>query len=99
MNLECKGFIPEKKTVVLHNKEVFLLSGCLESRVRLFNGQDLLRAVELVMVAFYIFHSARDSRAMRAIQEGMEEWTRKTCIRFKRRTNERAYANFKLGSG
>ena len=101
LNLECKGFTRKKKTVVLHNKEVFLLSGCLESRVRLFNGQDLplFTAVELVMVAFYIFHSARDSKAMSAIRAGMQEWTSKTCIRFKRRTNERAYANFKLGSG
>ncbi|KAJ7393129.1 hypothetical protein OS493_008429 [Desmophyllum pertusum] len=29
----------------------------------------------------------------------MEEWTSKTCITFKKRTNERGYANFKLGSG
>ena len=36
---------------------------------------------------------------MAAIRAGMEEWTSKTCIRFKKRTNERAYANFKLGSG
>ena len=66
-----------------------------------FNGQDLtpFTAVELVMVAFYIFDSARDSRAMNAIRAGMGEWTSKTCIRFKKRTNERAYANFKLGSG
>lgn len=46
-----------------------------------------------------LFFEARDSRAMAAIQDGMEEWTSKTCIRFKKRTNERAYANFKLGSG
>lgn len=46
-----------------------------------------------------LFFEARDSRAMAAIQEGMEEWTSKTCIRFKKRTNERGYANFKLGSG
>lgn len=46
-----------------------------------------------------LFFEARDSRAMAAIQEGMEEWTSKTCIRFKKRTNEGAYANFKLGSG
>jgi len=46
-----------------------------------------------------IFLSARDSKAMAAIRAGMDEWTSKTCIRFKKRTNERAYANFKLGSG
>jgi len=49
----------------------------------------------------YVIDSSlsRDSRAMDAIRQGMEEWTSKTCIRFKKRTNERAYANFKLGSG
>ena len=46
-----------------------------------------------------IFSKARDSRAMAAIRAGMEEWTSKTCIRFKKRTNEAGYANFKLGSG
>ncbi|XP_078355439.1 zinc metalloproteinase nas-14-like [Oculina patagonica] len=40
-----------------------------------------------------------DSRAMSAIRAGMQEWTSKTCIRFKERTNEAAYANFKLGGG
>ena len=44
-------------------------------------------------------NKARNSRAMNAIRAGMEEWTSKTCIRFKKRTNERAYANFKIGSG
>ena len=48
---------------------------------------------------FTSMNKARDSRAMNAIRAGMEEWTSKTCIRFKKRTNERAYANFKLGSG
>ncbi|KAM7433975.1 hypothetical protein ABFA07_015860 [Porites harrisoni] len=52
-------------------------------------------------VMAYVIDSSlsRYSRAMSAIRAGMEEWTSKTCIRFKRRTNERAYANFKLGSG
>lgn len=36
---------------------------------------------------------------MAAIEAGMEEWTKNTCITFKRRTNEEAYANFRLGSG
>ncbi|XP_073253783.1 zinc metalloproteinase nas-15-like [Porites lutea] len=52
-------------------------------------------------VMAYVIDSSlsRDSNAMSAIRAGMEEWTSKTCIRFKRRTNEEAYAYFKLGSG
>jgi len=42
---------------------------------------------------------SRNGRAMRAIKEGMMEWTRKTCIRFQKRKREGAYAYFKLGSG
>jgi len=42
---------------------------------------------------------ARDRRAMWAIKEGMKEWTRKTCIRFKKRKREKAYAYFKPGGG
>ena len=42
---------------------------------------------------------ANDSRAMEAIREGMDEWTTKTCIRFKKRTNEADYVYFKLGDG
>jgi len=36
---------------------------------------------------------------MWAIKEGMKEWTRKTCIRFKKRKREKAYAYFKPGGG
>ncbi|KAK2552125.1 Blastula protease 10 [Acropora cervicornis] len=52
-------------------------------------------------VMAYVIDSSltRSRKAMQAIRDGMAEWTSKTCIRFKRRTNERAYANFKLGSG
>jgi len=42
---------------------------------------------------------ARDSRAMSAINGAFKEWSSKTCITFKKRTNERAYARFKIGSG
>ncbi|XP_028516681.1 nematocyst expressed protein 6-like [Exaiptasia diaphana] len=42
---------------------------------------------------------ARSTRAMNAIREGINEWQSKTCIRFKERTNERAYARFILGKG
>ena len=59
-------------------------------------------AVELVMVVFfflYILHSAKEVKAVKAIREAMTEWSSKTCIRFKKRTNETAYVRFKLGSG
>merc|ERR1719309_318237 len=42
---------------------------------------------------------ARDSRAISAINGAFKEWSSKTCITFKKRTNERAYARFKIGSG
>ncbi|KAL9973954.1 hypothetical protein ACROYT_G020479 [Oculina patagonica] len=52
-------------------------------------------------VMVYVIDSSLSgsSRAMSAIRGGMQEWTSKTCIRFKERTNEAAYANFKLGGG
>ena len=37
---------------------------------------------------------------MAAIKAGMDEWTTKTCIRFKERTDERSYVEFRGdGSG
>ncbi|KAK3710383.1 hypothetical protein QZH41_012310, partial [Actinostola sp. cb2023] len=39
----------------------------------------------------------RSSRAMNAIRAGMEMWSDNTCITFKERTNEYAYANFYQG--
>ncbi|KAM7433978.1 hypothetical protein ABFA07_015863 [Porites harrisoni] len=42
---------------------------------------------------------AKKAKALKAIRQGMTEWSSKTCIRFKKRTNERAYVKFKLGSG
>ncbi|XP_020901634.1 blastula protease 10-like [Exaiptasia diaphana] len=42
---------------------------------------------------------ARSSKAMNAINGAFREWSSKTCITFKKRTNERAYAYFKKGSG
>lgn len=43
--------------------------------------------------------AAGSSKAMKAIQEGFQEWSTKTCIRFKKRTNEAAYVSFFKGSG
>ena len=70
----------------------------------MYKGQDLTTSavVELVMVVFffkYIFHSAKEAKALKAIGQGMTEWSSKTCISFKKRTNETAYVKFKLGSG
>ncbi|KAL9973968.1 hypothetical protein ACROYT_G020495 [Oculina patagonica] len=52
-------------------------------------------------VVSYVIDSSlgRNSRAVTAIKAGMAEWTTKTCIRFKKRTNERAYVSFRSGSG
>ena len=33
------------------------------------------------------------------IHNAMKEWSRKTCITFKKRTNERDYVQFVAGSG
>ncbi|XP_020916020.1 blastula protease 10 [Exaiptasia diaphana] len=41
----------------------------------------------------------RNDRAMKSIREGMKMWTDNTCIRFKERTNEYAYAHFYQGRG
>ncbi|KAL9973967.1 hypothetical protein ACROYT_G020494 [Oculina patagonica] len=38
-------------------------------------------------------------RARIAVLSGMEEWTTKTCIRFKKRTDETDYVRFRLGIG
>jgi len=42
---------------------------------------------------------AINSRAMAAINAGMSEWTSKTCIRFRRRTNQASYVYFRSGAG
>ncbi|XP_078370023.1 zinc metalloproteinase nas-15-like [Oculina patagonica] len=41
----------------------------------------------------------RSRRARRAIKQGMAEWTRKTCIRFRKRRREAAFAYFVPGRG
>jgi len=49
----------------------------------------------------YIIDSSlsRYSRAVSAIRDGMQEWTSKTCIRFKKKTSESAYIRFRSSSG
>ncbi|KAL9973963.1 hypothetical protein ACROYT_G020490 [Oculina patagonica] len=52
-------------------------------------------------VMIYAIHPTlrRNRRAMRAISQGMREWTRTSCVRFKHRRRERAFAYFVPGSG
>jgi len=61
------------------------------SRYRLWPGGVVVYAIQSIL--------ARNYWAMAAIRAGMSEWTTKTCIRFKRRTNEAAYVYFRYGSG
>lgn len=42
--------------------------------------------------------SARSSTAMNAIKAGMNEWTRKTCISFKKRNGEGSFVRFQNGA-
>lgn len=48
----------------------------------------------------YVIDSSlsRYSGAVSAIRAGMQEWSSKTCIRFKKKTRESAYIRFKSGS-
>ena len=49
---------------------------------------------------YYTFAVAREPKAYTAILAGMDEWVRKTCISFKKRTTETDYAYFTdAGSG
>lgn len=52
-------------------------------------------------VVHYVIDSSlsRYSSAVSAITAGMQEWSSKTCIQFKKRTRESAYIRFKSGSG
>ncbi len=43
--------------------------------------------------------SCLGSREINSIRQAMAEWERMTCIRFKRRTNEKNYLEFHIGSG
>ena len=47
----------------------------------------------------FIGVKAVHARARRAIRAGMRQWTRRTCVRFRRRRRERAYVRFVRGSG
>lgn len=53
--------------------------------------------LQLLNVFFLI--KAGTERARINILSGMEEWTTKTCIRFKKRTNEKDYIYFQPGGG
>lgn len=50
-------------------------------------------------IKFFLFLAAREDQAKAAIAAAMEEWSGKTCIQFKERTNEPHYVTFRFGSG
>ena len=50
-------------------------------------------------VTYDSYSTAREPRAVSAIEAGMDEWTKHTCITFKKRTTETAYVRFILGYG
>ena len=62
-------------------------------------GRALLFYLLFVALPILLYLPARNRRAMWSIKEGMAEWTRKTCIRFKERSNEGAFAYFVPGGG
>ncbi len=47
----------------------------------------------------YILDGSLDSSARRAIQQAVNEYAMRTCVRFVPRTNERDYVRFYRGSG
>ncbi|XP_020612494.1 zinc metalloproteinase nas-14-like [Orbicella faveolata] len=51
------------------------------------------------MYAFQSLLIESSSRAMSAIDGAMSLWRTQTCVRFKKRTTESAYAYFHIGSG
>ena len=58
--------------------------------------------IKLSMIFSYIavlILTVRDFRAQKAIRDAIQEWTSRTCIRFKRVTTETAYAFFVPGKG
>lgn len=53
-----------------------------------------------VSVCFRIFHfAASNAQMMKILNQAMEQWTSKTCIRFQQRTKEHGYAYFHFGQG
>merc|ERR1719309_633139 len=82
---------PEEKAAALSGGDVDQPLGRGSIRNKRWPGGVLVYTIDKSL--------ARNSGAMAAIRDGMNEWTSKTCIRFKLRTNERAYAYFRSGSG
>nr|XP_058957060.1 zinc metalloproteinase nas-6-like [Pocillopora verrucosa] len=58
----------------------------------------LLFVLALFGVVLYKESKAVHARARRVIFAGMRQWTRGTCVRFRRRRRERAYVRFIRGS-
>ncbi|XP_073252468.1 blastula protease 10-like isoform X1 [Porites lutea] len=84
---------PEQRYRAEHGKPVF-------GSNRRKRGASTFALWPLGVLVYEIDQSlAGNPTAMDAINAGMDEWTSKTCIRFKKRTNEPSYVVFQDGSG
>ena len=52
-----------------------------------------------VIFTLSVFDIAREVEAKTAIAAAIKEWSSKTCIKFKERTNESGYVTFRFGTG
>ncbi|KAM7433982.1 hypothetical protein ABFA07_015866 [Porites harrisoni] len=84
---------PEQRYRAEHGKPVF-------GSNRRKRGASTFALWPLGVLVYEIDPSlAGNPTAMGAINAGMDEWTSKTCIRFKKRTNEPSYVVFQDGNG
>ncbi|KAJ7394077.1 hypothetical protein OS493_003751 [Desmophyllum pertusum] len=75
-----------------------------EQRIQLIFGQsrgahNIRRWPNGLVPYTFDWRLSREIHAKAAITAAMDEWTSKTCIRFKERTTERDYVTFRIGSG
>ena len=52
-----------------------------------------------VIFTLSVFNIAKEVEAKAAIAAAIKEWSSKTCIKFKERTNESGYVTFRFGTG
>ncbi|KXJ13565.1 Blastula protease 10 [Exaiptasia diaphana] len=81
----------EQKMAAIHGEDVDMSMKRKAVKNRRWAGGVLIYDIDPKL--------AQDTTAMKAIKDAFMEWSSKTCITFKKRTNERGYAYFKPGVG